>query len=92
MNGTRFAVALSGFPVQRGFTAPVPVSCPALAGALTGIASLIPVVGTKLVYVPLAAATSAPAVLKTISPCWCAPPAVRRRYGSGHPAAAVLQR
>lgn len=43
--------------------APVQVPYPALAGALTGVASLIPVVGMKIVYIPLAAAASAPAVL-----------------------------
>jgi predicted PurR-regulated permease PerM len=43
--------------------APVEVPYPALAGALTGIASLIPVIGMKIVYVPLAAVTSLPTVL-----------------------------
>jgi predicted PurR-regulated permease PerM len=43
--------------------APVEVPYPALAGALTGIASLIPVIGMKIVYVPLAAAASVPTVL-----------------------------
>jgi len=43
--------------------APVEVPYPALAGALTGIASLIPVIGMKIVYVPLAAVTSVPTVL-----------------------------
>jgi len=42
---------------------PVEVPYPALAGALTGIASLIPVIGMKIVYVPLAAVTSVPTVL-----------------------------
>ncbi|MFC6754070.1 AI-2E family transporter [Halorubrum tibetense] len=39
------------------------VPYPALAGALTGIASLIPVIGMKIVYLPLAAATATPAVM-----------------------------
>jgi predicted PurR-regulated permease PerM len=43
--------------------APVEVPYPALAGALTGIASLIPVVGMKIVYVPLAALAAAPIAL-----------------------------
>jgi len=43
--------------------AAVEVPYPALSGALTGIASLIPVIGMKIVYVPLAAVTSVPVVL-----------------------------
>ena len=43
--------------------AAVEVPYPALAGALTGVASLIPVIGMKIVYVPLAAATSVPTIL-----------------------------
>ena len=41
----------------------VEVPYPALAGALTGIASLIPVIGMKIVYIPLAAAASVPVAL-----------------------------
>lgn len=41
----------------------VRVPYPALAGALTGIASLIPVVGMKIVYVPLAGLAALPSVL-----------------------------
>ena len=41
----------------------VEVPYPALAGALTGVASLIPVIGMKIVYIPLAAATAVPSVL-----------------------------
>ena len=41
----------------------VHVPYPALAGALTGIASLIPVVGMKVVYVPLAGLAAVPSVL-----------------------------
>ncbi|EMA69769.1 hypothetical protein C461_02541 [Halorubrum aidingense JCM 13560] len=43
--------------------AAVEVPYPALAGALTGIASLIPVIGMKIVYLPLAAATAIPPIL-----------------------------
>jgi len=43
--------------------AAVQVPYPALAGALTGIASLVPVIGMKIVYIPLAAAASVPLVL-----------------------------
>jgi predicted PurR-regulated permease PerM len=39
------------------------VPYPTLAGALTGVASLIPVIGMKIVYVPLAAATATPTLL-----------------------------
>nr|WP_086888816.1 AI-2E family transporter [Natrarchaeobaculum aegyptiacum] len=38
----------------------VEIPYPALAGALTGIASLIPVVGMKIVYVPVAIAAAVP--------------------------------
>ncbi len=43
--------------------APVEVPYPALAGALTGIASLIPVVGMKIVYFPLAGIAAFPVVM-----------------------------
>ncbi len=43
--------------------AAVEVPYPALAGALTGIASLIPVIGMKIVYVPLSAVAAVPTVL-----------------------------
>jgi len=43
--------------------AAVEVPYPALAGALTGIASLIPVVGMKIVYLPLTAITALPVLL-----------------------------
>jgi predicted PurR-regulated permease PerM len=43
--------------------APAEVPYPALAGAITGIASLIPVVGMKIVYFPLAAVSALPIVL-----------------------------
>lgn len=44
---------------------PAQVPYPALAGALTGIASLIPVVGMKIVYLPLTAATAAPLAMNS---------------------------
>ena len=43
--------------------AAVEIPYPTLAGALTGVASLIPVIGMKIVYVPLAAAMSIPLAL-----------------------------
>ncbi|GAB7010556.1 AI-2E family transporter [Halorubrum trueperi] len=43
--------------------AAVEVPYPALAGALTGVASLIPVIGMKIVYVPLAAVTTIQPIL-----------------------------
>lgn len=43
--------------------AAVEVPYPALAGALTGLASLVPVVGMKLVYLPIAAITAIPVAL-----------------------------
>ncbi len=49
-------VVYSGYNALSPQAANVPF--PALAGALTGVASLIPVVGMKAVYVPLAAAVA----------------------------------
>ena len=43
----------------------VSVPYPTLSGALTGIASLIPVVGMKIVYLPLAGVTAVPALLSS---------------------------
>jgi len=43
--------------------APAEVPYPALAGALTGVASLIPVVGMKIVYLPLTAVAALPILL-----------------------------
>ncbi len=52
-------ISVVAIVVFIGYNAAVPaaveVPYPALAGALTGIASLIPVVGMKIVYVPLTA-------------------------------------
>lgn len=57
-------IAIGAFTIYN-FVAPaaVDVPYPALAGALTGIASLVPVVGMKIVYLPIAAIISIPALL-----------------------------
>jgi predicted PurR-regulated permease PerM len=61
------AASIIAVAVFKGYNAVAPaavqVPYPALAGVLTGVASLIPVVGMKIVYLPLAAAAAAPAVL-----------------------------
>jgi len=61
------AVSLIGIGAFIGYNLLVPatveVPYPALAGALTGIASLVPVVGMKAVYVPVAAITALPVAL-----------------------------
>ena len=61
------AIALIAVGSFKGYNALVPatveVPYPALAGVLTGVASLIPVVGMKVVYVPLAGAIAAPMVI-----------------------------
>jgi len=54
-------VAYTGYNVIAPELVEVPY--PALAGALTGVASLIPVIGMKIVYLPLAAVTAVPAAL-----------------------------
>ncbi|WP_299234995.1 AI-2E family transporter [Natronomonas sp.] len=51
-------VAFIGYNTVAPSAAEVPY--PALAGALTGVASLIPVVGMKIVYLPLAAVAAVP--------------------------------
>ncbi|MUW15208.1 AI-2E family transporter [Halorubrum sp. CBA1125] len=51
----------SGYNLVAPAGAEVPY--PALAGALTGVASLIPVIGMKIVYLPLAAVTAVPPLL-----------------------------
>ena len=60
-------ISLVAIFVFMGYNVAAPPSMtvpyPALAGALTGIASLIPVVGMKIVYVPLAGAAAVPSVL-----------------------------
>ncbi|WP_251341284.1 AI-2E family transporter [Haloplanus halophilus] len=58
------AIALIGVGAFKGYNALVPaaveVPYPALAGVLTGVASLIPVVGMKIVYVPITAVMAIP--------------------------------
>ncbi|WP_135363000.1 AI-2E family transporter [Halosimplex halophilum] len=57
--------------VFQGYNAAAPVTVrvpyPTLAGALTGVASLIPVVGMKIVYVPLTGVTAVPVALASDS-------------------------
>ncbi|MFB6103203.1 MAG: AI-2E family transporter [Haloplanus sp.] len=61
------AIALIGVGAFKGYNALVPaaveVPYPALAGVLTGVASLIPVVGMKIVYGPITAAMTIPIVI-----------------------------
>ncbi len=61
------AISIIAVATYIGYNLAVPVGArvpyPALAGALTGVASLIPVVGMKIVYFPLAAAAAVPAIL-----------------------------
>jgi predicted PurR-regulated permease PerM len=60
-------ISLLAIVVYTAYNAVAPtgaeVPYPALAGALTGIASLIPVVGMKIVYVPLAGIAAVPIAL-----------------------------
>ncbi len=60
-------ISLVAIIVFMGYNVVAPPSVrvpyPALAGALTGIASLIPVVGMKIVYVPLAGLAAVPSAL-----------------------------
>jgi predicted PurR-regulated permease PerM len=60
------AISLIGVGAFKGYNALVPavveVPYPALAGVLTGVASLVPVVGMKIVYVPVTAAMAVPVV------------------------------
>ncbi len=61
------AISLIAVATYAGYNLVAPagaqVPYPALAGALTGIASLIPVIGMKIVYFPLGAAAATPALL-----------------------------
>ncbi|WP_418282234.1 AI-2E family transporter [Halorubrum sp. DTA98] len=61
------AISLIAVATYVGYNFAVPaaieVPYPTLAGALTGIASLIPVVGMKIVYLPLAGVAAMPTVL-----------------------------
>ncbi|RQG94368.1 AI-2E family transporter [Natrarchaeobius chitinivorans] len=60
-------ISLIAIVTFMGYNALVPsaaeIPYPALAGALTGVASLIPVVGMKIVYAPVAVAAAVPLVL-----------------------------
>ncbi len=61
-------ISLVGAIVFMGYNVVAPtaveVPYPVLSGALTGIASLIPVIGMKIVYIPLAIAAAVPVVLE----------------------------
>ena len=61
------AISIIAVATYMGYNVVAPsaveVPYPALAGALTGIASLIPAVGMKIVYVPLAAVMAIPPAL-----------------------------
>jgi predicted PurR-regulated permease PerM len=61
------AISLIAIAAFTGYNAVVPVAVevpyPTLAGALTGIASLIPVVGMKVIYLPLTGIAALPVVL-----------------------------
>ena len=60
-------ISLIGIVVFMAYNAVVPtaveVPYPVLSGALTGVASLIPVIGMKIVYVPLAIIAAIPVIL-----------------------------
>lgn len=60
-------ISLLAIAVFTGYNVAAPTTVelpyPALAGALTGIASLIPVVGMKIIYFPLAALAAVPIAL-----------------------------
>ena len=57
-------IAIATFTAYNALVpAPAEVPYPALAGTLTGIASLIPVVGMKIVYLPLTVVAALPIVL-----------------------------
>lgn len=61
-------ISLIGIVVFMGYNAVAPtaveVPYPVLSGALTGVASLIPVIGMKIVYVPLALIAAIPVILE----------------------------
>jgi len=57
-------IAIVVFQAYNAFVpSPGAVPYPALAGALTGVASLIPVVGMKIVYLPLTGIAALPIVV-----------------------------
>ncbi|WP_256403663.1 AI-2E family transporter [Halorubrum salinum] len=61
------AISIIAVVTYTGYNVLVPaaveVPYPALAGALTGVASLIPVIGMKVVYIPLAGLTAMEPIL-----------------------------
>jgi hypothetical protein len=61
------ATVLTAVTVFHGYNLLVPdavtVPYPTLAGALTGVASLVPVVGMKVVYAPLTVGTAIPVLM-----------------------------
>ncbi|SMO88295.1 AI-2E family transporter [Halorubrum cibi] len=61
------AISIIAIATYTGYNVVAPeavaVPYPTLAGAFTGVASLIPVIGMKIVYLPLAAATAVPAIM-----------------------------
>jgi predicted PurR-regulated permease PerM len=61
------AIGIIAVVTYLGYNAVAPAAIeipyPTLAGAITGVASLIPVIGMKIVYIPLAAAMSIPVAL-----------------------------
>ena len=61
------AISIIAIATYTGYNVVAPeavaVPYPTLAGALTGIASLIPVIGMKIVDLPLAAVTAVPAIM-----------------------------
>ena len=63
------AISLIAIAAFMGYNslvpAPAEVPYPALAGTLTGIASLIPVVGMKIVYLPLTVVAALPVLVGT---------------------------
>lgn len=63
------AVSIIAVVAYMGYNAIAPSAVelpyPTVAGALTGVASLIPVVGMKIVYLPLAGITAIPSLLQS---------------------------
>ncbi len=61
------AISVIAVATFTGYNLAVPTAAevpyPALAGVITGVASLIPVIGMKIVYVPVAAATATPMIM-----------------------------
>lgn len=63
------AISLIAIVTFVGYNLAVPaeaqVPYPALAGALTGVASLVPVIGMKIVYIPLTGAAAVPLLMES---------------------------